>query len=106
MSGITAVSSRAVLLPDLFALAKPRITTLVVLTTLGFGDITPTGDLARSLTVLEALLGQVFLIVLVARLVGVQIAQQQTSDSVVAAADTAGRNQPLTTPSGRKRATL
>jgi hypothetical protein len=41
----------------------------VVLTTLGFGDITPNGAVAERVTVLEALLGQVFLVVLIARLV-------------------------------------
>jgi len=48
-----------------------------VLTTLGLGDIAPASDAVRALTVLEAVIGQVFLIVLVARLVGVQIAQRQ-----------------------------
>ena len=41
----------------------------VVLTTLGFGDITPADAIAQRLTILEALAGQVFLAVLVARLV-------------------------------------
>lgn len=39
----------------------------VTLTTLGFGDITPASDLARSLVTLEAVLGQVVLVTLVAR---------------------------------------
>jgi Ion channel len=39
----------------------------VTLTTLGFGDIVPTSDLARSLVTLEAVLGQVVLVTLVAR---------------------------------------
>jgi len=47
---------------------------LVTLTTLGFGDITPLADGARVLTVLEAVLGQVYLTILVARLVGLHIA--------------------------------
>jgi Ion channel len=41
----------------------------VVLTTLGFGDLTPVTDLGRALVSFEALLGQVFLVTLVARLV-------------------------------------
>ena len=41
----------------------------VVLTTLGFGDLTPTEGLPQALVVLEALLGQIFLVTLVARLV-------------------------------------
>jgi Ion channel len=41
----------------------------VTLTTVGFGDLTPLGNLARSVVVLEALLGQIFLVTTVARLV-------------------------------------
>ena len=41
----------------------------VVLTTLGFGDLTPATDLGKGLVSFEALLGQVFLVTLVARLV-------------------------------------
>ena len=39
----------------------------VTLTTLGFGDILPVSDMARSLVTLEAVLGQVLLVTLVAR---------------------------------------
>jgi hypothetical protein len=39
------------------------------LTTLGFGDFTPRGDLGRALSVLEAAVGQLFLVTLIARLV-------------------------------------
>jgi hypothetical protein len=41
----------------------------VALTTLGFGDLSPSVGLPQALTVVEALLGQVFLVTLVARLV-------------------------------------
>lgn len=41
----------------------------VTLTTVGFGDLTPLSDIARSVVVLEALMGQIFLVTLVARLV-------------------------------------
>lgn len=41
----------------------------VTLTTLGFGDLSPTVGLPQALTALEAILGQVFLLTLVARLV-------------------------------------
>ncbi len=41
----------------------------VTLTTVGFGDLTPYTNLARSVVVLEALIGQIFLVTLVARLV-------------------------------------
>jgi hypothetical protein len=39
------------------------------LTTLGYGDVTPRGSVARMLAVMEALIGQVYLVVIVARLV-------------------------------------
>jgi voltage-gated potassium channel len=47
----------------------------VTLTTLGYGDITPLTGLARSLCVLEAVLGQLYLVVQVAWLVGVHVSQ-------------------------------
>ena len=47
----------------------------VTLTTLGYGDITPVTSPARSLSLLEAVTGQLYLAVLVARLVGIHIAQ-------------------------------
>ncbi len=50
----------------------------VTLTTLGYGDITPTSDLARLLAMLEATLGQLFLVIVVARLVGLHAAQQRS----------------------------
>jgi hypothetical protein len=47
----------------------------VTQTTLGYGDITPITAPARSLSLLEAVIGQLYLAVLIARLVGVHIAQ-------------------------------
>ena len=48
----------------------------VTLTTLGYGDIYPTSDATRILAMLEATLGQLYLVILVARLVGLYTAQQ------------------------------
>jgi len=45
----------------------------VVLTTLGFGDITPVSGVARSLTWIEAVVGQLFIATTIARLVGVRM---------------------------------
>jgi voltage-gated potassium channel Kch len=43
------------------------------LTTLGYGDIVPVSQIARTLATLEAITGQLYLAVLVARLVGLHI---------------------------------
>ena len=50
----------------------------VTLTTLGYGDVSPVGHVARSLATLEALIGQVYLTVLVAHLVSLNIARRTT----------------------------
>jgi hypothetical protein len=49
--------------PDLLYLS------FITLTTVGFGDVVASDDLGRALLVLEAIIGQIFLITLVARLV-------------------------------------
>jgi hypothetical protein len=43
----------------------------VTLTTLGYGDITPSSPLARSMAVLEAITGVLFLAIMIARLVAI-----------------------------------
>ncbi len=47
----------------------------VTITTLGYGDITPITDLANSFSFLEAVTGQLYIAILIARLVGIHIAQ-------------------------------
>ncbi len=47
-----------------------------VLTTLGFGDITPVNNMAISLTCLHAITGQMYLVIIIARLIGVYISQE------------------------------
>jgi Ion channel len=49
------------------------------LATLGLGDILPISPLARSLVVLEALVGQLFPVILIARLVSLEIQSQRKS---------------------------
>lgn len=51
----------------------------VTLTTLGYGDFTPVSPAARTLSWLEAVTGQIYLTVLVARLVGLHIAHTHTA---------------------------
>jgi hypothetical protein len=48
----------------------------VTLTTLGYGDITPVGSLPRVLSTAEAVIGQLYLAILVAALVGMRLAQR------------------------------
>ncbi|MEM9083170.1 MAG: potassium channel family protein [Planctomycetota bacterium] len=49
----------------------------VTLTTLGNGDVSPTTAFARSVATLEAVFGQIFLVVLLGRLVSLQIASSR-----------------------------
>jgi len=46
----------------------------ITLTTIGYGDITPISGMARSLSMLEGIIGQTYMAVLVARLVGMHVA--------------------------------
>ena len=53
----------------------------VTLTTLGYGDITPITSMARSLCILEAVIGQLYLVAQVAWLVGVHVSQSMLKRS-------------------------
>ncbi|HEY7038124.1 MAG TPA: ion channel [Methylomirabilota bacterium] len=48
----------------------------VILTSLGFGDVVPVSAIARGLTILEAVIGQMYMAVLVARLVSLYSAEE------------------------------
>jgi voltage-gated potassium channel len=48
----------------------------VTITTLGYGDITPVTDQASSLVLIEAFIGQIYLVVLVAWLVGMHVSRK------------------------------
>lgn len=54
---------------------------LVTLTTTGYGDITPLHPMARSLAVLEALTGQLFPAILIARLVSQELMSRESRKS-------------------------
>ena len=54
----------------------------VTLTTLGFGDITPLTKIAKAFSVLEAVVGQLYLVVVVAWFVGMHVSTKSgNSDS-------------------------
>ena len=55
----------------------------VTLTTLGYGDVTPTSTPARTLSWFEAMTGQLYLTVLIAGLVGAMVAARPTPNSLV-----------------------
>ncbi len=81
-------STMEILQPGSFKMAQgpvsqPAFTyySYVTLTTLGYGDITPISAPARSLSLLEAMTGQLYLAVLVARLVGLHISQSMMKKS-------------------------
>jgi hypothetical protein len=76
--------------PGAFRLAEgvasgPRLThslayySFVTLTTVGYGDITPVHPMARSLAVAEALVGQLYPAILIARLVAMEIESRRRS---------------------------
>ncbi|MAG33953.1 MAG: hypothetical protein CL908_23990 [Deltaproteobacteria bacterium] len=51
----------------------------VTLTTLGYGDTTPSGDMAQMFAVSEAVIGQLYLTILIAKLVGLYVSQRRQS---------------------------
>lgn len=53
----------------------------ITLTTVGYGDIIPRAPVARMLAVAEALTGQLYLAVLVARLVALQVSSSVSNDA-------------------------
>ncbi|GAX61929.1 kef-type K+ transport systems, predicted NAD-binding component [Candidatus Scalindua japonica] len=55
----------------------------VTITTLGYGDITPTTDLANTFSFLEAVTGQLYIAILIARLVGIHIAQSMSREKQI-----------------------
>jgi voltage-gated potassium channel len=56
-----------------------RYLSFMTLTTVGYGDIVPHSDAARTLAALEAVAGQIYLTVLIARLVGLHIVHRTAS---------------------------
>ena len=68
---------------DNIAITAPRFLffSYITLTTVGYGTMTPITDPARSLALLEAIIGQLYLAILVARLVGLHISKPKAPDA-------------------------
>lgn len=49
---------------------------MITLTTVGYGDVSPVSSQARSLAALEGILGQLYLAIIIARLVGLELAHR------------------------------
>lgn len=58
-----------------------RYFSFTTLTTVGYGDIVPRSPVARTMTILEAVMGQFYLVALVGRLVGLHIVHGSVSRS-------------------------
>jgi len=71
-----------------FSMPKVELSNVIyfsftTLTTLGYGDITPLTWMTRNLTILESTIGQIFLTVLIARLVGLYLVQNPRSGRTI-----------------------
>ena len=67
----------------------------VTMTTLGYGDVAPVSAPARALAVLQALTGQLYLAVLVARLVALHIAHSTSGIDQCYASTTSRTSSPI-----------
>jgi voltage-gated potassium channel len=66
----------------------------MTMTTVGYGDVVPVTDVARMLGVLEGILGQLFLITVVARLVSVAVFRRAEASPSTAAGPKAEAERP------------
>ena len=85
-----AMGSTEQLAPGSFALASATISdaerstrllylSFVTITTLGYGDVLPLSDGARTLCAAEAVVGQLYVAIFVARLVGLQLSRDRSA---------------------------
>lgn len=66
--------------PELRAFREYLYFSFTTLTTLGYGDMTPQLPFSRLLTSLEAMIGPIYIAIMVARLVGMHISQSANPD--------------------------
>ena len=89
-----------VLQPGSFAIADAQNVTygialyysFVTITTLGYGDIFPITTTAKSLAILEAIVGQLYLVITIALLVGVHVSQTLAKKSASNKSDHQDKN--------------
>ncbi len=64
-----------------FSIANGIYFSFVTLATLGYGDIVPRSELARGLAIAEAVAGQLYLAVMIARLVSLYVSDKRRKDT-------------------------
>ena len=78
---------------------------LTTLTTVTLGDIIPSTDLARSMVVLEAIIGQILIVLMMARLVGLHVAQVSSGHNEPVAFETSSSRRTRREPKRHKKST-
>jgi hypothetical protein len=76
---------------------------LTTLTTVSMGDIVPSSDIARSMVVLEAVIGQILIVLMMARLVGLHVAQVSAGRHKPVAFETSESSRPKRESRPRKK---
>lgn len=55
---------------------------IITLTTVGYGDIVPLSRFSKMLAIMEAVIGQIYLTIIIARLVGIQISEKHQRKNI------------------------
>jgi hypothetical protein len=66
---------------DVARILRMRYFSFATLTSIGYGDIVPGTTLARMFAITEALMGQIYLLVMVSRLVGLNVSQTMSGSA-------------------------
>lgn len=76
--GSYAVNGQVLMVP--FQIQEAIYFSFVTMATLGYGDIVPLSDAGRSLAIVEAVIGQLYLAVMIARIVSMYVPRNRTRD--------------------------
>lgn len=76
--GSYAVNGQVLMVP--FQIQEAIYFSFVTMATLGYGDIVPVSDAARSIAIVEAVIGQLYLAVMIARIVSMYVPRSQSRD--------------------------